>query len=255
MTPISSRVRAFLLHLSLSVTLGLLTLALVFWVWYPAPLHKATGVTDIFMLLLAVDVILGPCLTLTVATPGKKRHLLLLDLTVIIVVQIAAYLYGLNAVAEGRPAWIVLDEKQFNLVSPIALDKRKPNDVAPEYRQPPLDGPQWVAAFVPETADDATKMSAEISLLIAALSGLEICQQPKYYRPLPEAASIIQKKAQPLDNLKKYNAEADVQEKLAPHPDADAFIPLRGKVRSMTVLMKKDENRVIAIVDLRPWTE
>ncbi|MDR3056156.1 MAG: hypothetical protein LBU53_12285 [Zoogloeaceae bacterium] len=258
MTPVSSRIRAFLWHLSASATLAVLALSLVFWIWYPAPLHKAMGVTDIFLLLLAVDVILGPCLTLAVAKPGKKRHLLLLDLTVIITVQIAAFLYGLNAVAAGRPAWVVLSEGQFNVISPVEIDQRYPDladQIAQEYRQPPLTGPQWISAPQPEDTDVATGIQTEISLALASLSGFEIYHQPKYYRPLQEGFSIIQENAQPLDNLKKFNPEADVQEKLAAYPDADAFLPLKGKVRSMTVLLKKSENRIIATVDLRPWME
>ena len=255
MTPVSSRIRAFLLHLSVSATLGLLTLVLVFRVWYPVPLHKAMGVTDIFLLLLVVDVILGPCLTLSVAKPGKKRNLLLFDLTVIIVLQISAFLYGLNAVAEGRPAWVVLSEGRFNMVNPVEIDQRYPelaDQGAPEYRHPPLNGPQWVSAPVPEYADAQAGIAGEVSLFLAELSGLKIYHQPKYYRPLAEGFSIIQENAQPLDKLKKFNPETDVQEKLAAYPDADAFLPLKGKVRSMTVLLKKDENRIIATVDLRP---
>ncbi len=39
-------------------------MVLVFGVWYPAPLHQALGVTKIFLLLLLVDVVLGPLMTL-----------------------------------------------------------------------------------------------------------------------------------------------------------------------------------------------
>ncbi|GHU40590.1 hypothetical protein AGMMS50289_02350 [Betaproteobacteria bacterium] len=237
------------MHLSVSATLALLALALVFWIWYPAPLYKAMGVTNIFLLLLGVDVVLGPCLTLAVAKPGKKRHLLLFDLTVIITVQAAAFLYGLNSVAEGRPAWVVLGAGQFSLTSPADLDTRNPEQVAAEYRQSSLTGPQWISALLPADADTETQNE----LVFDSLAGIEIYQQPRYYRPLSEGFSVIQEKAKPLDDLKKYNPEGEVQEKLAAYPDADAYLPLKGKELFMTVLVKKDENRVIAIVDLQPW--
>lgn len=249
MPTISSRIRAFLLHLSVSAMLALLALALVFWVWYPAPLYKAMGVTDIFLLLLSVDVVLGPCLTLAVAKPGKKKHLLLFDLTIIITVQAAAFLYGLNSVAEGRPAWVVLGAGQFSLVSPADLDTRNPEQVASEYRQSSLTGPQWISAFLPVDADAVTKND----LIFDSMAGIEIYQQPRYFRPLSEGFSVIQEKAKPLNELKKYNPEADVQKKLASYPDADAYLPLKGKELFMTVLVVKDENRIIAIVDLQPW--
>ena len=56
----SGRFRAFSWHLSASALVALLTLLLVFFVWYPSPLHEAVGVTHILLLLLAVDVTLGP---------------------------------------------------------------------------------------------------------------------------------------------------------------------------------------------------
>jgi hypothetical protein len=231
--------------------LGVLTLALVFLVWYPDLFPKSTGVTNIFLLLLGVDVVLGPCLTLAVVKPGKKRHLLLLDLTVIIVLQLSAYFYGLNAVAEGRPAWIVLGAAQFNLVSPADMDKRNSDQVALEYRHPSLTGPQWISAFLPEDADVATRND----LVFDSFAGIEVYHQPRYYHSLSEGLSILKEEARPLDDLKKYNSIAEVQEKLAPYPEADAFLPLNSKLISMTVLVKKDESRIIATVDLRPWIE
>ena len=45
----SPRFKAFAIHLCGSLAIGLAMLWLVFGVWYPAPLHEAVGVTDIFM--------------------------------------------------------------------------------------------------------------------------------------------------------------------------------------------------------------
>jgi hypothetical protein len=66
---------------------------------------------------------------------------------------------------------------------------------------------------------------------------------------------MIEDAALPLEELKRYNPETQVQEKLAPYPDADAFLPLRSELWSMTVLVRKKESRIIATVDLRPWEE
>jgi uncharacterized RDD family membrane protein YckC len=63
---IPARIIAFLFHFSISCLLALLALLLVFFVWYPAPLHSAVGVTSIFLIVLGVDVTVGPLLTLVV---------------------------------------------------------------------------------------------------------------------------------------------------------------------------------------------
>lgn len=56
----SQRVKAFGIHLLASVLIALIVIMLVFYVWYPSPLHTAVGVTGIFLMLLIIDVILGP---------------------------------------------------------------------------------------------------------------------------------------------------------------------------------------------------
>ena len=65
------RIRAFSFHLLISLVVGVVSLILVFQIWYPTPLDIATGVTKIFVILLVCDVILGPVLTFVVASPGK----------------------------------------------------------------------------------------------------------------------------------------------------------------------------------------
>ena len=72
----SFRSRAFLWHLSISAAIGLCSLILVFFVWYPDPLHKAVGVTEIFLAVLTIVVVLGPCLTWIAANPNPKRRFL-----------------------------------------------------------------------------------------------------------------------------------------------------------------------------------
>ena len=56
-------------------------------------------------MLLAIDVILGPLLGLLVYKEGKKS--LKFDLSVIILIQIAALCYGVFSIEQGRPAWLV----------------------------------------------------------------------------------------------------------------------------------------------------
>ena len=69
----SKRIRFFLGHLSSSVLVALIILSLVFFVWYPAPFAHAEGVTHIFLMLIAIDVIVEPLLTLLVYKEGKKK--------------------------------------------------------------------------------------------------------------------------------------------------------------------------------------
>src|SRR5690606_18525235 len=109
-----SRFKSFSIHLLISAVAALLAAGLVFFIWYPAPLHMAAGVTNIFLLLLIVDVILGPTLTLLIYKPGKKS--LVMDLTVIALLQLSALIYGLYTMADGRPAWLTFAKDRFEMV-------------------------------------------------------------------------------------------------------------------------------------------
>lgn len=49
------------------------------FIWYPTPLATAVGVTQIFLMMLAIDVTVGPILGFIVYKEGKKT--LKMDLT------------------------------------------------------------------------------------------------------------------------------------------------------------------------------
>jgi hypothetical protein len=77
----------FLSQLSISVLIALLVMSVVFLLWYPAPLATAVGVTHIFLMMLAIDVVIGPVLAFIVYKQDKK--ILKMDLSIIIAIQIA----------------------------------------------------------------------------------------------------------------------------------------------------------------------
>lgn len=58
----SKRLKFFLSHLSISLMIALCVVGLVFFIWYPTPLATAVGVTQIFLMMLAIDVTVGPIL-------------------------------------------------------------------------------------------------------------------------------------------------------------------------------------------------
>ena len=242
----NARIKVFTIHLAISALIALAVIGLVFYIWYPAPLHTAVGVTQIFLILLAVDVVLGPLLTLLVYKVGKKT--LVMDLTVIALLQLGALSYGLWTVAEGRPAWLVFAVDRFDLVRVLDIDERKSDQADLKYRQPSLLGPQWVAALNPTNSDERNDI-----LLESVLAGVDIAQRPNLYQPLDSQKKPIKKRLLELSDLPANNIAEDIKAVLAKHPNADAWLPLRASNQDMVVLMHKDTAEVIAIVDLRPW--
>lgn len=239
------RLKAFLLHLVLSVAIATLTLLLVFRLWYPAPLHVAVGVTHIFLLLMLIDVTLGPLLTFLVYREGKKT--LTFDLSVIALLQLAALGYGLWTVAEGRPGWLVFNVDRFDLVRVLDIDARKLGEAPSEYRQPSWFGPRWVAALPPLNRDERNDLVFE-----SVLGGSDLPQRPNLYRPLSGSREAIQARLHSLEELQRFNTVEQVQDATKLWPEADAWLPLMAGT-PMVVLLRKESAEVLAVVDLRPW--
>ncbi len=239
------RLKAFLLHLAVSAFIALLALLLVFRLWYPAPLHEALGVTHIFLLLLLVDVILGPLLTLLVFKAGKTT--LVVDLAIIAALQLTALGYGLWTVAEGRPAWIVYNTDRFDVVTVVDIDTRRLEEASTQYRNAPWTGPQWVAAVSPDDLDQRHGLLFE-----SITGGSDLAQRPNLYRPLEDVAHAMHQRARPLTALNNFNDPTTVQATLHKWATATAWLPLMARNKPMVVLLGEN-NGVIAIIELNPW--
>lgn len=242
----SKRLKFFLGHLLISVLIALAALALVFFVWYPSPLAKAVGVTHIFLMLLAIDVILGPLLGLLVYKEGKKT--LKMDLTVIILIQIAALSYGLYSIAQARPVWIAFNNDRFELVRNNELKTENIAHAQPQYRQPTWLQPQYVA--VKQAADPQEQQIEQMS---AMLNGISLAQYPERYIALDQAKAQIQSQVRDLSQLKQWNDEEMIQAVVSQYPQANGWLPLETYGLAMVVLVNKESASIIKIVDLRPW--
>jgi hypothetical protein len=106
---LNGRFSAATIHLGLSLLVAALAALLVFLVWYPYPYREISGGRDLFLLLVAVDVIMGPLLTLTIFNLKKPKGELRRDLAVIGLLQLAALGYGLCTMAVARPVHLVFE--------------------------------------------------------------------------------------------------------------------------------------------------
>jgi hypothetical protein len=109
------RKHAFLIHLAVS---SLVLAAFAAWVLtalYPSPLLQLQGGTNILTMVVFVDLVLGPALTLIVYKPGKKT--LLFDMAVIVAIQVVALGYGMFAIHSQRPLFLAFTLDRFMVVT------------------------------------------------------------------------------------------------------------------------------------------
>jgi len=242
----TKRLIFFLSHLSISILLALIIIAWVFLIWYPQPLAQAVGVTHIFLMMVAIDVVLGPILGFFVYKEGKKT--LKFDLSVIILIQLSALGYGLYSIAQGRPVWLVYNVDRFELVRNNEIIDTNTQKVQAQFRNPSWFKPKFAAVQIAKNSEERSKNMFE-----ELLGGVSLAQRPERYVGLAQVKPQIQKRAQNLNELEKYNSKQQVKTVLKKYPSADAWVPLKANAIDMVVLMNKNSAQVIKIVDLRPW--
>lgn len=200
-----SRWQASGIHLLISAAIAAVSLFLTLEVWYPSPLFTSEGGNDILMILIGVDVVIGPLVTLIIFRSGKPG--LRFDLTVIALVQAAALVYGTHVMFVARPVYIALVDDQFETVRANDLD---PANVAraarPEFRSVPLTGPRYVAVDLPKDI----KVLKE--LISQAENGGDVVQHlPRYYVPYADYRTEALKKSRPLRLLQEDDKRVAAQ--------------------------------------------
>ncbi|MEK6218619.1 MAG: type IV pilin accessory protein [Psychrobacter sp.] len=242
----SPRIKFFIKHLSMSLIVAILVLGWIFTVWYPAPLAKATGVAAIVLIILAIDVIIGPILGFIVYKAHKKS--LKFDLMVIILLQIFALGCGVYSVSEGRPVWMAFNGNRFELIrNNELLDVSVDSSVDNEYYHPSLLGPKYVAVKIAENA-----LEREKNMFDEVMGDISLAQRPERYVAIAEANGRIIETAEDISDLKNYNSEQAVDSILDSYPNASSYLGLKANEVDMTVLLNAEGN-TIEIVDLRPW--
>lgn len=239
---VKDKLKAAFIHLFVSAVLVILSYLIVTQFWYPAPFFSATGVSQIFILIVIVDLVLGPLLTFIVYR--KNKETLVTDLCVIALLQISALAYGLYSVYEARPVWIVYIIDRFELVQANELidDPAHPMTLptmGPEYR--------YVDITTSSTSERLEIFTTETTY------GISPIQRPKFYRDFAEAKPLIIRRSLSLEDLNQYNDRLKTEAVLQAYPNADGFLPLVAS-KDMTVLIDKQSGgSVVAVVDLRPW--
>jgi len=247
-----NRYQAFGTHLLGSTVVALISAALVFLVWYPVPLSAAMGVTAIFLILLGVDVVIGPVITLIVFDPAKKE--LRRDLAIVLLLQVSALLYGMHAVFIARPAFVVFNVDRFDVISANDLTEEglaKAQD--PELRNVPLWGPRTIAALRPQSRE------ARNDLMFGALAGGEdLHQKPQYWAQYAPQRTDVVARLQPMEKLRSLNKDdadrvASLESKYAKYPGGIGFLAVKGKVKDLAAIVSRESGQVLEMAPLNPW--
>jgi hypothetical protein len=193
------RFKAFALHLlassvALSTILGSLYLG-----WYHWPGWGLTDVTRVVMVMVGVDVVLGPSLTFIIARSSKPRRELARDIAMIVAVQLCALGYGAVSLWNGRPMYYTFSVNVLQLVQAYdiddeeaALGRQQNPKLAPHW----YSLPRWVWAPLPADSEVSEKIVRS-----TITGGDDVTSMPRYFKPWSEGLNDLRANLKKVDNV------------------------------------------------------
>lgn len=243
------RLRAAGIHFGLSMAVAALAAVLVFALWYPYPYREISGGRELFLLVVSVDVILGPLITLTIFDSRKSTRELVIDLAIVAAVQLSALSYGLWTVFVARPVHLVFEIDRFRIVHAVDV----PTELLPKAPAGidalPLTGPTLLA--VRPFKDAAEKFDATA----AALGGADLGARPDLWQPYAQAKARVLEAAKPVLRLQtRFPARAGeidtVLRRAGRTAQATAYLPLVGRKSFWTAFVDPSSAEVVAFMPL-----
>ncbi|NOT82037.1 MAG: hypothetical protein HOP01_04840 [Gallionella sp.] len=249
-----TRLKAASIHLVISLSIAAAVSALMLFLWYMPPLFSALGGQQVLLILLGVDVTLGPLITLLIYNPKKSRKALTFDLSLIALIQVSALVYGMTVVFHARPVFAVFSANSFDLVTANTIRKEDLVKVQhPDFKSLPFSGLVYAYTEMPKNK----KERAEIVLSIFN-NGKDLPSYPQYYSPYSEHQISVGSAAKSIAELRKLNpndmGKIDQAIKASGQSEKDlGYVPMRTKIQDLVVLVGKRNGEVIQLLLLKPW--
>ena len=243
------RARAAGIHLGISLLIALLAATMVFGIWYPYPYRELSGGRELFLILVTVDVFLGPLITFAIFSRAKPREVLRRDLAVVGLIQLVTLGYGLWTVFIARPVHLVFEIDRFRVVHAIDVPSDLMDQVPEGIEAFPLAGPTLLS--VRPFRD--RKESGDATL--AALQGIALGARPDLWEPYAAGRIRVLQAAKPVEQLKSRfasrAAEIDAVLRQAGRQSANtAYLPLTGRKAFWTAFVDPATADVVAFLPL-----
>jgi hypothetical protein len=245
------RLKAFGLHLLASCTVLTLVLGGLYLGWYYWPGWYLAEVPHVVVVMVGVDVVLGPTLTLVIASSKKSRRELARDIAMIVIVQLVALGYGSTALWKGRPLYYAFSVNCLEVVQAfdidgenLALARQQKAALIPHW----YSRPRWIWAPLPE---DPTQ--AEEIVKSALGGGSDVIAMPRYYKPWAQGLPQLKTQLQKVDEIKFFSApeRKNLKERMraaglaTDKPDA---IALLGRGRPVLAVIDPASFKITAII-------
>ncbi len=246
----SSKIKAASIHFLLSLVVITFIICLMIYFWFPSSIIEVSNFKEIVLLIISIDLVLGPILTFVVYKENKKG--LKLDLTVIAGLQLSALVFGVYNLYQVHPLYITFNVDRFTLVS--AMDSN-PNEVQIEsLRKSKFSSPVLVVSELPE--DISEKNNLVLNALENGGSSFEL--NSKYYKPYSEdyIDKIISKSLDPEIVFKETESRKKLDKfinKYGKNANDYAYLPLEGTAKDAIWVLDLNTGKPIDTISVLPW--
>ena len=244
-----ARLQAAGIHLLISLFVAALAALLVFGLWYPYPYRDLSGGRVLFFMVIGIDVVLGPLITLLIFNSKKTRRHLAADLSVVAALQLAALCYGLWTAFEARPVHMVFEYQNMVVVHAAEIDPTTLAQAPADLQKLPLYGPTLLSLRPFKSADE------EYASTTMAIDGIAQSAQPALWQAYDIAHDAILQRTQTLEQLKARFPEQTLAIETAAaetkmHPENLRALPLLSRKTAWTVLLDAKTAEPVGYIDL-----
>jgi hypothetical protein len=244
------RLKAFGWHLLGSASALALTLGLLYLGWYHWPGWYLADMPTVLAIMVGVDVVLGPLLTLIVADPAKARRILARDVAIILLVQLVAFGYGVTTLWHGRPLYYAFSVNCLSVVQAQDIDRDSASASAQNLALAPhwYSLPRWIWAPLPNDSEEANKIVQS-----AIQGGFDVTARPAYYKPWASGSAELRSQLKRVDGNKFFSLKEQTLLKqrmtvLGLAPDRANSIALTGRKRPLLVVFDPSDLRLLAYI-------
>ena len=245
-----NRSKAALIHLAISSTALLVLVCLTLFVWYTYPHYKYEGVLEILALITLVDVIIGPVLTFIVVKPGKALKEVRGDLTIIAVIQIAAFGYGSWTIQSQHPEILLYSNGQFvNIPASQINPEIELNEGLDQFFH---IGPKLASFVLPE--DPSKQVELSVAFITEGKTVLDFPQYFAPYSPLVEdlGQQSIDTTVLLRNDEKRARMEAFLEQSNLQLDDIYLF-PLVSYLQITSIAVSREDGSIIGYLEINPY--
>jgi hypothetical protein len=244
------RLKALGLHLLASAVVLTLILGSLYWGWYHWPGWYLADVTQVVLVMMGVDVVVGPLLTFVIANKNKPRRELTRDIGMIVAVQLVALIYGSTSLWNGRPLYYAFSVNVLSVVQAYDISDEQAKAgraqnaaLAPHW----YSLPRWIWAPLPESPQESDKIVRS-----AISGGDDVISMPTYFKPWDQGLPSLRGQLTKLDDSKFFSKpdKMKLKERMAAaglKSDQADTMAFTGRSKPLLAVFDRESLKIIGI--------